>query len=177
VILSGLTIKEEISKGNIEIDPYDERNVGPNSYDLTIANEIKVFSDVDFPLDMKKHNEPSSLVISESGFIMRPHTLYLARTNERTFTNKYVPMIEGRSSVGRLGIFVHTTNSLGDLGYNGKWTFCLSCIHPIKIYPNIRIAQIYYFMIDRVGEKYNGNYQNSEGIQESMLFKNKELIG
>ena len=81
-------------------------------------------------------------------------------------------MIEGRSSIGRLGIFIHITAGFGDVGFSGYWTLEIFCIKPIIIYPNVEIAQLYYHTIDGDYEEYNsGKYQNNIDIQPSMLYK------
>ena len=107
------------------------------------------------------------------------HKLYLGRTLEYTKTDQFVPMLEGRSSVGRLGLFIHVTAGFGDVGFAGYWTLEMFCIHPIVIYPNVEICQIYYHTIQGEYTKYDsGKYQNNTGVQPSMLYKDflkKEL--
>lgn len=121
---------------------------------------------------MKKPNETKEIVISENGYKLEPNQLYLGRTLEYTSTKKFVPMIEGRSSIGRLGIFIHITAGFGDVGFSGYWTLEIFCIKPIIIYPNVEIAQLYYHTIDGDYEEYNsGKYQNNTDIQPSMLYK------
>lgn len=121
---------------------------------------------------MKKPNETKEIIISEEGFKLEPNQLYLGRTLEYTSTKKFVPMIEGRSSIGRLGIFIHITAGFGDVGFSGYWTLEIFCIKPIIIYPNVEIAQLYYHTIDGDYEEYNsGKYQNNTDIQPSMLYK------
>ena len=97
---------------------------------------------------MKKPNEVEEIIIPETGYQLKPNELYLGRTLEYTNTKKYVPMIEGRSSIGRLGIFIHITAGFGDVGFAGYWTLEIFCIKPIIIYPNVEIAQLYYHTID-----------------------------
>ena len=98
--------------------------------------------------------------------------LYLGRTLEYTKTEQFVPMLEGRSSVGRLGLFIHVTAGFGDVGFAGYWTLEMFCIHPIVIYPNVEICQIYYHTIQGEYQKYDsGKYQNNTGVQPSMLYK------
>jgi len=123
-------------------------------------------------LDMKKDNPHETIKIPEYGLILEPNKLYLGRTVEKTFTDKYVPMIEGRSSIGRLGICIHATAGFGDVGFNGYWTLEIFCIHPIRIYPNVEICQIYYHDIKGEYDLYNnGKYSNNTGIQTSQLYK------
>jgi dCTP deaminase len=122
-------------------------------------------------LDCKLINNIKHLTIDDHGYLLKPNTIYLAKTKEKTYTNKFVPMIEGRSSIGRLGIFVHTTAGFGDVGFDGFWTLEISVIQPIKIYPNIRIAQVYYHSIQGDFDLYEGKYQYNNGIQKSKLYE------
>ena len=81
-------------------------------------------------------------------------------------------MLEGRSSVGRLGLFVHVTAGFGDVGFAGYWTLEMFCVHPIVIYPGVELCQIYYHTIQGDYDKYeSGKYQNNQGVQPSMLYK------
>lgn len=176
MILSGLKIAEEVKAGRIYISDFDEKRLNPNSYNLRLADEILTyepspFDDEDF-LDMKNDNGHMYGKIPESGFVLRPGRIYLARTMERTRTDGYVPMLEGRSSVGRLGIFIHATAGFGDVGFDGYWTLELSCVQPVRIYPGVEICQIYYHTIDGDYEPYrSGKYQWNNGVQPSMLWK------
>lgn len=170
MILSGLKIAKEVKTGRIYISNFDEKRLNPNSYNLRLADEIMVYSQD--TLDMKKNNQHYTQTIPRSGFIIWPGRIYLARTMERTRTDCYVPMLEGRSSVGRLGIFIHATAGFGDVGFDGYWTLELSCVQPVRIYPGVEICQIYYHTIDGEYEPYrSGKYQNNTGVQPSMLWK------
>ncbi|HOP64341.1 MAG TPA: dCTP deaminase, partial [Spirochaetota bacterium] len=92
-----------------------------------------------------------------------------------TETHNYVPMLEGRSSIGRLGLFIHVTAGFGDVGFSGFWTLEIFCIQPIVIYPDVEICQIYYHGIDGDFTEYNsGKYQNNRAIQPSLLYKDFE---
>ncbi len=172
MILSGREIKRHIGK-EIVIEPFDEKRVNPNSYNLTLSNELLVYqNDV---LDMKKPNPVSKIMIPEDGLILTPGKLYLGRTNEYTKTESYVPMLEGRSSTGRLGIFIHITAGFGDVGFAGYWTLEIFCVQPVKIYPNVEICQIYYHDIDGDYDPYrSGKYQNNTGIQPSLMYRDFE---
>lgn len=170
MILSGKKIDKEIENGNIFISDYHAKRLNPNSYNLRLHNEIMVYKNT--ILDMWRNNETEELQISERGMLLTPGKLYLARTVERTRTDKYIPMLEGRSSIGRLGLFIHVTAGFGDVGFNGFWTLELQCIQPIVIYPFVEICQIYYHTIDGEFDKYeSGKYQNNNGIQSSQLWR------
>jgi len=172
MILSGKTIKEKQGK-EIIITPFNEKRVNPNSYNLTLHNELLVYeSEI---LDMKKPNATRQLIIPEEGLVIHPGTLYLARTQEYTETYNYVPMLDGRSSVGRLGLFVHVCAGFGDVGFKGYWTLEIHCVQPIRIYSGFEICQIYYHTIEGAYEPYiSGKYQNNTGIQPSYLYKDFE---
>jgi dCTP deaminase len=172
MILSGKEIQQRLGK-DIIIEPFNPDQLNPNSYNLKLHHELLVY---DNPvLDMKKENKASKLVIPEDGFQLETGKLYLGRTLEFTRTESLVPMLEGRSSVGRLGLFVHVTAGFGDVGFSGFWTLEMFCIHPIRIYAGIEICQIYYHSL--LGEYVNyksGKYQNNQGIQPSLLYKDFE---
>jgi len=169
MILSGLEIRNRMGK-DIIIDPYEPEKINPNSYNLTLHNELLTYKNL--PLDMKTPNETEKIIIPPDGFTLEANRLYLGRTREYTETHNLVPMLEGRSSIGRLGMFVHVTAGFGDIGFKGYWTLEIFAIQPIKIYPNIGICQIFYHTIEGSFEEYkSGKYQNNQGIQPSMLYK------
>ena len=169
MILSGIEIKNKLNK-EIFIEPFDEKRINPNSYNLSLANELMVYENR--TLDMRVENKAKNIKIPKEGIILEPNKLYLGRTVEYTKTTNYVPMLEGRSSVGRLGLFVHVTAGFGDVGFEGFWTLEFFCIQPIKIYAGIEICQIYYHSIEGKFETYKSNkYQNNKDIQPSMLYK------
>ncbi len=172
MILSGKEIQKKLDR-EIFIEPFSPGQLNPNSYNLRLHNELLVYEDT--LLDMKKENKAKSLVIPEEGLILEPNKLYLGRTKEYTRTVNHVPMLEGRSSIGRLGLFIHVTAGFGDVGFAGFWTLEIYCIQPIKVYPGIEICQIYYHSIEGDYDKYSsGKYQNNTGIQPSLLYKDFE---
>ena len=172
MLLSGEEIKKNLHN-NIEIKPFNESQLNPNSYNLRLADELLMYSDD--VLDMKQNNPVKKLTIPEHGLMLRPNTLYLGRTVEYTKTDVCVPMLEGRSSVGRLGLFVHVTAGFGDAGFAGYWTLEMYCIHPLIIYQNVEICQIYYHTLQGDYKKYDsGKYQNNVGVQPSLMYKDFE---
>ena len=169
MILSGLEIENRLSK-DIFIEPYNKSQLNPNSYNLRLHNELLVYENNE--LDMKKENTARKIIIPPEGIVLEPNKLYLGRTIEHTKTENLVPMLEGRSSVGRLGLFIHVTAGFGDVGFSGYWTLEIFCIQPIRIYAGVEICQIYYHSIEGQYEKYSsGKYQNNNDIQPSLLFK------
>lgn len=172
MILSGKEIQKRLG-GDIRIDPFSNDQVNPNSYNLTLHNELLVYDN--YELDMKMNNQSRKLLIPEDGLLLEPNRLYLGRTVEYTQTQNLVPMLEGRSSIGRLGLFVHITAGFGDVGFSGFWTLEIFCVQPIRIYAGVEIAQVFYHTIEGEYESYaSGKYQNNQGIQHSMLYKDFE---
>ncbi|MBP2652688.1 MAG: dcd [Firmicutes bacterium] len=173
MILSGLEIKRNLG-GDIIIEPFNEKQLNPNSYNLTLHDELMTYS---APiLDMKVENHAQRIKIPAEGLVLESGKLYLGRTAEYTKTDKYVPMLEGRSSVGRLGLFIHATAGFGDVGFAGYWTLQMFCIQPIRIYAGVKICQIFYHVIEGEYERYSSKkYQNNKGIMPSKLYKDFEI--
>lgn len=173
MILSGKEVLKHIGT-DIIIDPFDIKNLNPNSYNLSLHNELLVYDNRQ--LDMKVPNNTIKITIPKKGLVLQPNTLYLGRTKEYTKTFGFIPMLEGRSSIGRLGLSIHVTAGFGDIGFCGYWTLEITCVHPIRIYPNVPICQIYYHTI--CGDDYelytSDKYQNNEDIQPSMLYREFE---
>lgn len=169
MMLSGKEIEKKLGS-DIIIEPFNRKQLNPNSYNLRLHNELLVY-DEDI-LDMKKENKTKSITIPEEGLVLEPGKLYLGRTIEYTETKNYVPMLEGRSSIGRLGLFIHVTAGFVDVGFKGYWTLEIFCVQPIRIYPSVEVCQIYYHGIDGEYEEYSsGKYQSNKGIQPSLLYK------
>jgi len=172
MILSGKEIVRHMGR-EIVIEPFDPKRVNPNSYNLSLASELLVYEAPE--LDMKRPNPVKKLLIPEEGLLLQPNRLYLGRTNEFTKTDRFVPMLEGRSSTGRLGLFIHVTAGFGDVGFAGYWTLEIFCVQPVRIYPNVEICQIYYHDIQGEYEPYHsGKYQNNTGIQPSLMYRDFE---
>ena len=167
MILTGPEIKSKLGT-DIKIEPYDESFINPNSYNLRLHDELLVYTSD--RLDMKSPNETEKIVIPETGYDLEPGRLYLGRTLEYTETFNLVPMLEGRSSIGRLGLFVHVTAGFGDVGFCGYWTLEISTIQPIRIYPGVEICQIFYHTLQgNIMEYKSQKYQNNKGIQASLI--------
>jgi dCTP deaminase len=169
MILSGHEILAQRGT-NIVIEPFDPARLNPNSYNLALHDELLVYDEV--VLDMRKANRYRRLKIPPEGLLLNPSQLYLGRTVERTETHNLVPMIEGRSSVGRLGLFVHVTAGFGDVGFCGHWTLEMFAVQPVRIYAGVEICQIIYHDIRGSFTPYNSSkYQHNRDIQPSLLFR------
>ena len=171
MVLSDSKIKEEIKKGNIVISDFDESRLNPNSYNLKLGNELKIYTN--HTLDMKGINKTETILIPEEGYLLEPGKVYIASTEEYTETlGDLVPVLEGRSSIGRLGIFTHVTAGWGDTGFKGKWTLEIVVTQPVKVYPEVEICQIVFHRVEgKVEHPYHGKYQNQKGAEPSKMFK------
>lgn len=170
MILSGNEIQARLGS-DIVIDPFVESQLNPNSYNLRLHNELLVYEEI--VLDMRKPNRFRRIEIPPEGLELDPNRLYLGRTVERTETHNLVPMLEGRSSVGRLGLFVHVTAGFGDVGFCGFWTLEMYAIQPVRIYAGVEICQIFYHTVEGTVREYkqSGKYQHNKDIQPSLLYR------
>ena len=172
MILSGKTIEAKMGK-EILIEPFRKQALNPNSYNLTLHHELMVYEA--HQLDMKIENKARVVEIPPEGILLTPGTLYLGRTAEYTETTGYVPMLEGRSSVGRLGLSIHVCAGFGDVGFKGYWTLEIHCVQPVRIYSGVGICQIYYHAIEGEYAPYiSGKYQNNKGTQASLMYRDFE---
>ncbi len=169
MILTGKEIQKRLGK-DIVIEPFCEEQLNPNSYNLRLYPELMIYKDE--ILDSKIKNETVTLPIPEEGFVLEPGQLYLARTEEYTETHGLVPMILGRSSIGRLGVAVHLTSGFGDIGFCGTWTLQLTAVKKVRIYPHMKICQIFYHDVLGEYDSYQSQkYQGKGEIVASQLFK------
>ncbi len=168
MILSGKEIERRLGS-DIILDPYEPERLNPNSYNLTLHNELMVYEEV--VLDMAKANRVRRIEIPKEGLVLSPNQLYLGRTAEKTTTHNLVPQIEGRSSIGRLGLFVHVTAGFGDVGFSGYWTLEMFAVQPVRIYPGVPICQIFYHEITGEIVEYTSKYQHNRDIQPSLFFE------
>lgn len=176
MILSDQEIKHQIGKEKIKIEPFRTECLGTNSYDVHLGKSLAIYQDVE--LDAKKHNRVNLFEIPETGFVLQPGELYLGVTEEYTETHAHVPFIEGKSSVGRLGIDIHATAGKGDVGFCGYWTLEISVKKPVRVYAGMPIGQLIYFVVWGVIEvsydkKPSAKYSGQQAIPvESMMWKN-----
>lgn len=177
MIISDKQIAAEIAAGNIVIEPFKPECLGTNSYDVHLGKYLAVYATRE--LDARKHNPIQDLIIPPEGFVLQPGTLYLGVTEEYTETHRHVPFLEGKSSIGRLGIDIHATAGKGDVGFCNTWTLEISCVQPVRVYAGMPIGQLIYFTVSGDIENYysrkpNAKYnQRTQKPVESMMWKNK----
>ena len=197
-ILLGNEILDAIEKKQIIVSNFNKNNIGPNSMDVTLGNklltyvECKITKDAynnnivkkiensygENHLDMAKENKVFGLEIPDEGLILQPNILYLGHTNEKAGSDFFVPMYEGRSSLARLGFLSHISAGFGDIFFKQQWTLEITVVHPLKIYPNSRIGQVYFHRVNETARKqlisdnkfYNGKYVAQEGPQSSKSY-------
>jgi dCTP deaminase len=176
MILSDQEILAEIQKGTILIEPYRADCLGSNSYDVHLAKYLAVYEDE--ILDARKHNRIREMEIPEEGFVLLPGKLYLGVTEEYTETHAHVPFLEGKSSVGRLGIDIHATAGKGDVGFCNTWTLEISVSQPVRVYAGMPIGQLIYFEVKGEVENLYNRKSNAKYTTrtikpvESMMWKN-----
>ena len=177
MILTDARILEEIEKESILIEPFRKECLGSNSYDVHLGKYLAVYKDR--VLDARKHNSIEEMVIPAEGFVLQPNTLYLGVTEEYTETHNHVPFLEGKSSVGRLGIHIHATAGKGDVGFCNTWTLEITVAQAVRVYTGMPIGQLIYFevkgnVINPYNKKDSAKYTNRTlRPVESMMWKNK----
>lgn len=170
MILGKSAIQQAIEAGDIVIRPFDPKKLGPNSYDLELADLL-----VRYKKSVIRYDEANDMVTvprrKDGTWLLHPGTLYLGHTKEWTETKKFVPMVEGRSSVGRLGIRIHATAGFGDVGFCGQWTLEIDAVQPVVLAPHIRICQIFWHTIEgSIDSLYQGKYSHSSQVMGSQLY-------
>lgn len=159
---------------SIDITPFDPESCGPNSYDVRLADTLLVY-ERNVMLDMRMKCPTREVKIPVEGIELYPGEIYLASTIERTATAGLVPYLEGRSSVGRLGIFIHATAGRGDDGFGMDnpdgcpWTLEISVVQPVRIYAGVRIGQLTYYTLEGDRKPYAGKYAKDTGPAASRM--------
>lgn len=173
-LLTCQAIKAAVAEGDIEITPFDEKFIGPHSIDIHLDNELLTYGQTadDYEkyhdqviLDTRKTNNTMwTQINSERGIVLKPGVLYLGSTIESVYSRKYAWQVDGRSSIGRLGLSVHSTAGYGDVGFRGNITLELSVIQPVVVYPGLRIGQLSFLPLTGEISLYRGKYQDSDGV-------------
>lgn len=176
MILTDRQILNAIKSEEIVITPFNMDQLGSNSYDIKLGRKLGIYEDM--MLDAKKHNKIKLIDIPDEGYILRPDQFYLGVTEEYTESHKCVPFIEGKSSVGRLGISIHITAGKGDIGFCGNWTLEIHVQKMVKVYAGMPIGQLIFFTttddcINPYDKKDSAKYSNQPNVPvESRMYLN-----
>jgi dCTP deaminase len=187
VVLSDRTIRRLLDEGRIEIDPYDESLLQPSSVDVRVDRYFRVFHNARYPfIDVKQPQEDLTELVEVDGeqpFVLHPGEFVLGSTLERIrLPDDLVARLEGKSSLGRLGLLIHSTAGFIDPGWNGHVTLELSNVAnlPILIYHEMKIGQISFVQLSEpASTPYGGaglgsKYQGQRGPTPSRYWKNFE---
>ena len=164
MILTGPKILEEVKNGSIEIEPFNDAQLNPNSYNSCLGDSLKIF---------KKFNGDKYIFeevkIPDSGYVMEVGVTYLATTFEVIGSNKYAMSLIGRSSIGRYGLFLQASANLGHTASKHKWTLEMIAAIPIRIYPKMTIGQVSFWKNEGDINPYRGRYGHLNYPQESFM--------
>ncbi len=179
MILSDHTIREEIAAGRITIEPYDASCVQPSSVDLHVDRYFRVFRNhSQRVIDVKENQEELTELVEireEDALILHPGEFVLGSTSERVrLPADLVGRLEGKSSLGRLGLLIHSTAGFVDPGFDGHLTLELSNVAnlPITVYPGMKIGQISFLRMTTASDTLRSKYQNQRGPTPSRYFEN-----
>ncbi len=183
-ILGGKEIVKAVERGDIVVDPFDPSHVNPVSLDLRLGSKVSVYDRVvrarlngekgeedgtlfetiyGTCLDMAQPNGVVSFDIGPKGWMLRPGILYLMHTHERVLSKKHVPVLDGKSSIGRLGIKIHETAGFGDPGFDGQYTLEVTAVQPVRVYAGSRFCQIRFHEISGEFGSYADHASNYRG--------------
>ena len=144
-----------VESGAIVIRPFERRHLGTNSYDVHLAPVLRVYQRYVGgirPLDARADNPTRDVEVPDVGYVLSPGELYLASTVEYTESHVHLPILNGKSSLGRLGLSVHVTAGTGDVGFRGHWTLELTIVRPLRIYAGMAVGQLLWFEASGVPE-------------------------
>ncbi len=181
MILSDIDFRKRIKGGDLVIRPFDYRCVQPSTYDLHLGDQFRIYPNhgmTHIDLHDKGSVVTELLEVGESGFVLHPNQFVLATTVEYfEIPRDLSAKLEGKSSLGRLGLVVHATAGYIDPGFRGQITFEMSNLNvvPIVLYPNLKVAQICFFMmsskVERPYGKAGNKYQGQMGPTESRFWE------
>ncbi|MEV8479376.1 dCTP deaminase [Streptomyces sp. NPDC051173] len=167
MILTGPEIAREHGRKRLVLEPFDAAKVQPNSYNLTLGPTlVRYTSEV---LDARRPNPFEEVPIPDDGFVLEPDRIYLGSSVEVLGSKHFVPIIRARSGAARLGLFVHVTADLIDIGSVGQSTFQLHAVERVRVYAGDQLAQVTFWRPQGEITLYDGKYQGSRGPRPSQI--------
>jgi dCTP deaminase len=145
MILTGSEIVEQRRLGRIRIEPFHPEQVSPNSYDVRLGDTLEMYERE--LLDFKADNPKVKIAIPDAGLVLRTDRIYLAATEELIGSDHFAAIVHARSSVARMGLFVHVTADLIDVGTYERWILQLHAVQPVRIFCGMRIGQVTFWSI------------------------------
>lgn len=176
-ILTASEIRKEVEAGRIRIDPFVEDQLNPNSYNVRLGSQIGWYEkahppywiDTRLPVELLRFDMKATGA-TDPHFDLAPGRVYLGHTIEIVGSSSYVPILDGRSSLARLGITAQLSAGFGDLGFFGQWTLEITCQHPTRIYAGMPFAQVsFHAVCGPITQLYRGRYQGQDGPTASRL--------
>ncbi len=161
MILTKTEIIENIKSCKITIDPFELSSLNPNTYNFRLGEQYMLL------------NENKLLNIPEDGLTLIPNQLYLMTTYENIGSSDFVTLLNGRSSLGRLGVYVNADADLGHKGCLARWTLEVSCVQPVKIYPLMKFGQVSFWHTKGDTTSYTGIY-NKRVVPFQSKFKTND---
>lgn len=143
MILTGTEIKKRVQQGEIILEPFSDDSLNPNSYNYRLSDTLLEI--IDGVIDIKQPYATREIKILEEGYVLEPGKIYLGVTYEKIGSHKFVPSLIGRSSLGRLGLFLQITADLGHLGTSHHWTLELKAVQSLRVYPFMKIGQVSFW--------------------------------
>jgi dCTP deaminase len=169
MILSRKSIINNVKHQNIEIQPFNESKVNPNSYTVTLGNKLLVYKG-DF-VDTAQKNETEEITIPIEGYVLKKNHFYVGHISEYIGSDFFVPLLHAKLNTAKKGLFVHITANLIDIGNHCNFSLQLYPTENIKVYPGMDIAQVSFWKVDGDISLYNGKYKGVRGPASSQSYK------
>ncbi|WP_445517253.1 dCTP deaminase [Streptomyces sp. NEAU-174] len=169
MILTGPEIVREREEGRLVLEPFDKEHIQPNSYNLTLGPTLALYTGG--VLDTREENPHTTVDIPEDGYVLQPDRIYLGSSLEVLGSAHHVPIIRSRSGAARLGLFLHVTADLIDIGSIGQSTFQMHAVQPVRVHAGDRLAQVTFWRVQGEITLYDGKYQGSRGPQPSQIHR------
>lgn len=167
MILTGPEIIRQVSLGGITIEPFDTQSINPNSYNYHLGSELIEFAPGEID---PEHPRYQRIVIPPEGYVLHPGIFYLGGTLEIIGGKNFVTSLIGRSTLGRLGLWLQVTADLGHIGTNHIWTLELKVVQPLRIYAGMPIGQVTFWRVSgNIEDRYRGLYGTDQTPSLSKL--------